>query len=74
MSRSYFARLIPNNKHSEYFGIYNMLGKFAALIGPLIVGLITYITHDPRLGMLSIGLFFITGIILFNISRTINIK
>ena len=72
LSRSYFARLIPNNKHSEYFGIYNMLGKFAALIGPLIVGLITYISDDPRLGMLSIGLFFITGIILFNISRTIN--
>ena len=72
LSRSYYARLIPNNKHSEYFGIYNMLGKFAALIGPLIVGLITYLTHDPRFGMLSIGLFFITGIILFNISRTIN--
>ena len=72
LSRSYYARLIPNNKHSEYFGIYNMLGKFAALLGPLIVGLITYLTHDPRLGMLSIGLFFITGIILFNISRTIN--
>ena len=72
LSRSYYARLIPNNKHSEYFGIYNMLGKFAALIGPLIVGLITYLTHDPRLGMLSIGLFFITGIILFNISRTLN--
>jgi UMF1 family MFS transporter len=72
LSRSYYARLIPNNKHSEYFGIYNMLGKFAALIGPLIVGLITYLTHDPRLGMLSIGLFFITGIILFNISRMIN--
>ena len=72
LSRSYYARLIPNNKHSEYFGIYNMLGKFAALIGPLIVGLITYISDDPRLGMLSIGLFFITGIILFNISRTIN--
>ncbi|MFL2553028.1 MAG: MFS transporter, partial [Gammaproteobacteria bacterium] len=70
LSRSYFARLIPHNKHSEYFGIYNMLGKFAALIGPLVVGLITYITNDPRLGMLSIGLFFIVGIILFNFSRT----
>jgi UMF1 family MFS transporter len=69
LSRSYFARLIPCNKHSEYFGIYNMLGKFAALIGPLVVGLITYITYDSRLGMLSIGLFFIAGIILFNISR-----
>ena len=70
LSRSYFARLIPNNKHSEYFGIYNMLGKFAALIGPLLVGLITYVTYDSRLGMLSIGLFFIAGIMVFNISRT----
>ena len=71
LSRSYFARLIPHNKHSEYFGIYNMLGKFAALLGPLVVGLITYITNDSRLGMLSIGLFFIAGIMLFNISRCV---
>ena len=65
LSRSYFARLIPNNKHSEYFGIYNMLGKFAALLGPLLVGLITFLTNDPRIGILSISTFFIVGIILF---------
>ena len=65
LSRSYFARLIPNNKHSEYFGIYNMLGKFAALLGPLLVGLITFLTNDPRIGILSISIFFIVGIILF---------
>ena len=65
LSRSYFARLIPSNKHSEYFGIYNMLGKFAALLGPLLVGLITFLTNDPRIGMLSISIFFILGIILF---------
>ncbi len=65
LSRSYYARLIPNNKHSEYFGIYNMLGKFAALLGPLIVGLITFLTNDPRIGILSISIFFIVGIILF---------
>ena len=65
LSRSYFARLIPNNKHSEYFGIYNMLGKFAALLGPLLVGLITFLTNDPRIGMLSISIFFILGISLF---------
>ena len=65
LSRSYFARLIPNNKHSEYFGIYNMLGKFAALLGPLLVGFVTYLTNDSRIGMLGISIFFVTGIILF---------
>ena len=65
LSRSYFARLIPNNKHSEYFGIYNMLGKFAALLGPLLVGFVTYLTNDSRIGMLGISIFFIIGIILF---------
>ena len=69
LSRSYFARLIPNEKHSEYFGIYNMLGKFAALLGPIIVGLVTFITDDSRLGILSISIFFIFGIILFSHSR-----
>ena len=65
LSRSYFARLIPNNKHSEYFGIYNMLGKFAALLGPLLVGFTTFITNDSRIGMLSIAIFFVLGILLF---------
>ena len=65
LSRSYYARLIPDNKHSQYFGIYNMLGKFAALLGPLLVGFVTYTTHDSRLGILSIALFFIVGIYFF---------
>ena len=42
-----------------------MLGKFAALLGPLLVGLITFLTNDPRVGMLSISIFFILGIFLF---------
>jgi len=68
LSRSYFARLIPNNKHSEYFGIYNMLGKFAALLGPLLVGSITLLTNNSRIGMLSISVFFIIGYALFVLS------
>ena len=35
LSRSYYARIIPKDRSSEYFGVYNMLGKFAALLGPL---------------------------------------
>jgi UMF1 family MFS transporter len=65
LSRSYYARIIPKHRSSEYFGVYNMLGKFAALLGPLFVGFITYYTDDSRLGMLSIALFFIIGIYFF---------
>jgi MFS transporter, UMF1 family len=68
LSRSYFAALIPDNRSSEYFGIYNMLGKFAALLGPLIVGLVTFYTSDSRIGIASISIFFIIGLILFNYS------
>ena len=39
LSRSYFARLIPPNQSAEFFGFYNMLGKFAAIMGPVLMGL-----------------------------------
>ncbi len=39
LSRSFYARLIPPNQSAEYYGFYNMLGKFAAIIGPVLMGL-----------------------------------
>ncbi len=72
LSRSYYARIIPSHRSSEYFGVYNMLGKFAALLGPLLVGVITYYTDDSRLGMLSISLFFIIGIYFFKKQTNFN--
>ena len=69
LSRSYFAALIPENRSSEYFGIYNMLGKFAALLGPILVGLVTFYTSDSRIGIGSISIFFILGLILFKLSN-----
>ena len=65
LSRSYFSSLVPDGRDSEFFGIYNMLGKFAALIGPIIVGSVTFLTDDARLGILSISLFFIIGLFIF---------
>tara|TARA_Y100000996_G_scaffold391118_1_gene352862 strand:+ start:23 stop:1231 length:1209 start_codon:yes stop_codon:yes gene_type:complete len=65
LSRSYYSTLIPNGRDCEYFGIYNMLGKFAALLGPLVVGMITYISDSTRIGILSLSIFFIIGIFLF---------
>jgi Permeases of the major facilitator superfamily len=40
LSRSYYSRIIPKNHAAEYFGFYNMLGKFAAIIGPALIGVV----------------------------------
>jgi UMF1 family MFS transporter len=40
LSRSYYSRLIPKNQAAEYYGFYNMLGKFAAIFGPALMGII----------------------------------
>jgi len=64
LSRSLFTRLVPKNKEAEFFGFYNMLGKFAAVIGPVMVGHITLLTGNPRTGILSIVVLFILGGIL----------
>lgn len=58
LSRSLYSRLIPAGKSAEFFGFYNMLGKFAAVLGPLLMGLLSMFTGSPRLSLLAIiGLF-----------------
>lgn len=64
LSRSIFSRIIPHDKSAEFFGFYNMLGKFAAVIGPFLMGYVTLLTGNPRIGILSILILFISGIIL----------
>ena len=61
LSRSLYTRLIPKEKAAEFFGFYNMLGKFAAVIGPFMMGYITVVTGNIRYGILSILLLFIIG-------------
>jgi len=61
LSRSMYARLIPHSKAAEFFGFYNMLGKFAAVIGPALMGIVGKLTGDPRLSILSIISLFIVG-------------
>ena len=66
LSRSLYSRLIPTNKAAEFFGFYNMLGKFAAVIGPILMGLVGILTGNPRHAILSILILFVGGgIILF---------
>lgn len=61
LSRSLYSRIIPKTRAAEFFGFYNMLGKFAAVIGPLLVGWVSLVTDNPRYSILSIGLLFIAG-------------
>jgi UMF1 family MFS transporter len=61
LSRSYFARLIPRERSGEYFGFYNMLAKFAAVLGPLAMGIVAIATGNQRLSILVLVLFFVGG-------------
>lgn len=61
ISRSYFAKLVPKEKSNEFFGFYNIFGKFAAIVGPFLVAVITQITGDSRNGVLSLIVLFIIG-------------
>ena len=68
LSRSYFARLIPAEKGGEYFGFYNMLGKFAAVLGPTLMG-VTALLTGTRLSILSLLLLFGGGLWLLSLVR-----
>jgi len=61
LSRSLYARMIPVDKSAEFFGFYNMLGKFAAVLGPLLVGAVSLASGSHRWGMLSVVVLFLIG-------------
>jgi Permeases of the major facilitator superfamily len=61
LSRSLYASLIPVEQAAEFFGFYNMLGKFAAIIGPLLVAWVGALTNSPRSGLLAVLLLFGLG-------------
>lgn len=61
LSRSLFVRLIPASKAGSFFGFYNMLGKFAAVLGPMLVAVVAKTSGDSRLPILSIIILFVLG-------------
>jgi UMF1 family MFS transporter len=64
LSRSLFARLIPASQAAELFGFYNMVGKSAAVIGPIMMGWLGVLTGSPRLAILSLLILFAAGFLL----------
>lgn len=70
LSRSFYGRLIPKENSNEYFGFYNVFGKFAAIMGPALYGLFSQITGQSRFGILSITILFIIGaFVLLNVKE-----
>jgi MFS transporter, UMF1 family len=61
LSRSMFGRLVPEGKSAEFFGFFNMLGKFATFFGPMLMALVTYFTGNTRTAILSLLALFIVG-------------
>ena len=61
LSRSLYSRLIPTNKAAEFFGFYNMLGKFSTMLGPILMGWVGVLTGNPRFSVLSVTILLIAG-------------
>lgn len=65
LSRSYYAKIVPKEKSNEFFGFYNIFGKFAAIIGPAVMSLTTTLTGNAKLSILAIIPLFIIGFVVF---------
>lgn len=61
LSRAEFGKLCPKDHANEYFGFYDIFGKYAAILGTGLVSLFTFLTHNPSLGVLSVCSLFVIG-------------
>ena len=61
LSRSSFGKLIPAEQASEYFGFFDVFGKFSAVIGPTLFGIVAQLTGVTNYGVLAVMLMFIVG-------------
>ena len=61
LSRSYFGRLVPAGRGGEFFGFYNMMGKFATVLGPLLVAVVATTTGNSRASIVSLVVLFVAG-------------
>jgi MFS transporter, UMF1 family len=62
LSRAYFAKLVPKNNANEFFGFYNIFGKFASIMGPLLVAITAQVTGNSASAVFSLVILFIIGI------------
>ena len=63
LSRSEFGKLIPKDHANEYYGFFDIFGKYAAILGTFLMSVFTQVTGNASLGVLSIAVLFIVGIV-----------
>ena len=66
LSRSYFAKIIPENASGEYFGLFDICGKGASFLGTMLMGVVTQITGKQNLGVAALSIMFVIGYLIFN--------
>ena len=64
LSRSYFGKLIPKERANEYYGFFDIFGRYASVMGTLLVSVVTSLTQNPSLGVLSIGILLVVGLVM----------
>lgn len=66
LSRSYFGKLVPKENSNEFFGFYNVFGKFAAITGPLLVAVTSQVTGNSSMGVFSLVILFVIGLVILS--------
>ncbi len=64
LSRSYYGKLIPKEESNEYFGFFDIFGKFADFIGPLIISFCALVLGSSTYGILALVVLFVAGYLL----------
>lgn len=72
LSRSYFAKIIPAEKAGEYFGIYDICGKGASVIGTALVSFLSQMTGSINIGVSALSVMFLIGLVLFRAAAKLN--
>ena len=61
LSRSYYGKLVPKNESNEYFGFFDIFGKFADFFGPMLLAIMAVTTGSSRNGILALIILFVIG-------------
>ncbi|HLB05093.1 MAG TPA: MFS transporter [Thermodesulfobacteriota bacterium] len=65
-TRAFYAQFIPRGRESDYFGVYSMVGKSSAIMGPLVFGEVSAAFGSQRPAILSVAAFFLAGLVILH--------